>query len=302
MAVFISYSHQDAAIVETLSLRLLTHNIKVWRDVWKTSAGDAFANDIQEAIATSTCFCVFLSAHSLGSDWVAREISAALNRASEDPSFLIIPIVLDGTEPPASLRDRLRVDLRGDSTTALDQIVRAILSVENRPPKGSVVLEGTYYLHFGIEDKLGPTAYVMEVDVVSFDTEETFSVLSQFEFTGDGDATLRDFGVEDTRALRELLLTTAADSFAASPAIIRLKSAEAKRGRFTLQNSAGTAVVNVRFRITIVGEGPRGVLVFNAGALFSQICTTCGYGDSGQRTTPGTKNAIQTVEPAVKVG
>jgi hypothetical protein len=41
MSVFISYSHADQDFVDSLSLRLLNENIKVWRDEYKLSAGES---------------------------------------------------------------------------------------------------------------------------------------------------------------------------------------------------------------------------------------------------------------------
>ncbi len=47
MSVFISYSHKDERFVNKLSTCLIEKNIKVWKDKWKTLAGDSFVSKLK---------------------------------------------------------------------------------------------------------------------------------------------------------------------------------------------------------------------------------------------------------------
>lgn len=272
MAVFVSYSHRDGALVERLSLRLLKRNVKLWRDVWRTATGDDFAARIREALADSSAACFFVSKHSLESTWVKDEIRMARERAAEDRDFLIIPVRLDDSEVPEALRDRLTVDCRSDAEQGLERILAAIESVENAPPKGRVHLGGSYYLHFGIEERVADDGYTLCLDVVSFDLEETYSVLSQFEFHSPCPDLWRQAGLAAPHALNAYLIRVCADEFAANPGILKLSAGGVEKKRFSIALSG--CPVEVVTRTTTVGDGPRGVLVFNSGALFAQVGRT----------------------------
>lgn len=150
MAVFISYSHQDAAVVEPLALQLVKQNVKVWRHVWRNAVGEDFVTAVRDALAGASSACIFISSNSLQSAWVTEETRMALERAAQDLDFLIIPIRLDDSVLPVTLKDRIAVDYRHDHDAGLREVLAAIDTVENRPPKGRLKLEGSYYIHFGI--------------------------------------------------------------------------------------------------------------------------------------------------------
>jgi hypothetical protein len=83
MTVFISYSRKDEELVNRLSIELLKHDVKLWRDEYKLSDGDSITQKIGDAIGQSGFLCVALSDHAIASEWVKKEIAAGLLQAKE---------------------------------------------------------------------------------------------------------------------------------------------------------------------------------------------------------------------------
>jgi hypothetical protein len=170
----------------------------------------------------------------------------------------------------------LLVDYCGDPEGALARICDAVLKVENRAFGGNVNFDSTYYLHFGISDNESQEGYSMELDVLAFDTEETYSVLSQYQFYAEGQGIPARFNLPDRRALRDRLLATCAEAFSANRVVVQLRSGTVACDHFFLQNAEKTSRVQVTTRIATLGDGPLGVLTYNAGAVFEQICVAKG--------------------------
>jgi hypothetical protein len=84
MTVFISYNHKDNEIAERLALELVRHNIKLWKDSWRIGVGDSLIQKIRDGLEGAQFFCVIFSKNSLESEWVKREITAALLREIEN--------------------------------------------------------------------------------------------------------------------------------------------------------------------------------------------------------------------------
>ncbi len=103
MSVFISYNHKDSAFVDKLALELVRNNIKVWKDKWKITVGDSIINKIESGIICATYLIIVLSKNSVQSDWVRKELNAALIREVDDKKIKILPIIIDDCEIPFSL-------------------------------------------------------------------------------------------------------------------------------------------------------------------------------------------------------
>ena len=85
--VFVSYARGDTydfKLAERLEKELETRRIKVFRDLTSLQIGDVWPEKLYEAIARITHFVVILSAESEKSDWVRREIEAAVARPREE--------------------------------------------------------------------------------------------------------------------------------------------------------------------------------------------------------------------------
>lgn len=129
--VFISYSHNDKAIVEQIIRDLESHDITFWWDklishgIGRDTPG--WTNQIEIAIESSKCVLVILSPDSKTSPWVANELAYAqtLNKT-------IFPLLARGDpahSTPLSLMSAQHIDICGkddDYKRGIEQLVKAI--------------------------------------------------------------------------------------------------------------------------------------------------------------------------------
>jgi hypothetical protein len=276
MSVFISYSRKDAGFVDKLSLALTEHNVKVWKDDMKIIAGDSLSGRIKSGIENASYFCIVLSHDSLNSKWVQEEINEALVRETEQKGIVILPIVLDDCEIPPVLKDRLFVDFRGDFDSSLKRILNVVAIKYNIGNSGRIANSTSYYFDYGIEYQIIDGRFFLQIDAVSYDTEESFTILSQFKFVGNEYATREHFELDDDKSLRDLVLRTCAEEFAANPARIPLNAKQAKTAKFFIQGTEDKARFDAELRVKWLGTATRETVVFNVGALIEQICKHSG--------------------------
>lgn len=132
MRVFISYSHQDKAIVNLIVERLKLDGHEVWIDHLNLKPGDNISRKIQEGIATADAFLVVVSRNSLSSNWVQKEFSfLALSELSERGPK-IIPVSIDTSTVPSYLTNYLYIDLSQDLAGGIDSIARSLQIVKHK--------------------------------------------------------------------------------------------------------------------------------------------------------------------------
>lgn len=91
--IFISYSRRDKEIVDKIIGILIDKGYTVWIDVDGIESGEAFRQNIVEAIENSTIVIFFSSKSSNISKWTTKEICLAVEFAK-----YIIPIKIDSTQ------------------------------------------------------------------------------------------------------------------------------------------------------------------------------------------------------------
>jgi TIR domain len=276
MSVFISYSHKDDDFVHRLATRMVENNIKVWKDDMKISAGDTFMNKIKAGIRGASCFCVVLSENSVSSKWVKEELNEALMHETQVKGIVVLPILLDDCKVPQALDNRIFVDFRRDFDLGLRQILGVVEQRYNVGDAGRIGTDSRYYLDYGIEQRSIDGKYFMQVDVISCDNEERFTILSQFYFHGNEHATREYLELKEGESLRDYVLKACAQEFAVNPARITLNAKDPKRVQFFIQDGDGLARFDVEVRIKWLGHASRATLLFNVGALFGQLCENCG--------------------------
>ena len=276
MSIFVSYSHKDAGFVDRLAIRLLENNIKVWKDSMKIIAGDSFVSKIKGGIEGASYFCIVLSQNALKSKWVNEEINQALIQESKQRGIGILPILIDDCEVPPLLSDRIFADFRKDFDSGLKQILSVVGRKYNIDDCGRSPTDTNYYFDYGIEQRFVDGRYFMQVDVVSYDNEEQFSILSQFKVYGNQHATREHLELKEDESLRNYVLKACAQEFAARPARVTVNTTDAKRAQFYIQDAEGVARFDVDVRVKWLGTASRETLLFNVGALFGQICALCG--------------------------
>jgi tetratricopeptide (TPR) repeat protein len=88
--VFISYASHDAAVAEALVEALERRGIPAWIASRDIPPGGNFAHEIVRAITTADCIALIVSAHSLASPHVRREVNLAI-----DKRRLLLPFTID---------------------------------------------------------------------------------------------------------------------------------------------------------------------------------------------------------------
>ena len=131
---FLSYARADKVDAERLAAALEQAGVSVW---WDTliEGGAEFARSIEAAIARADAVVVAWSRTSVASDWVLDEASKGRELRK------LVPVTLDGTEPPMGFRRYHSVDLRGwlagTDSAAIEKIVRGIKTQASREPAPS---------------------------------------------------------------------------------------------------------------------------------------------------------------------
>jgi len=134
--VFLSYSRADKAQAVRLARALQGAGLDVW---WDTliEGGAEFAKTIEAAINTCDAVVVAWSHTSVSSDWVLDE--AARGRELRK----LVPVSLDGIEPPMGFRRYHSIDLtgwQGDAGAAqIDAIVRGVAALPGREAASSAI-------------------------------------------------------------------------------------------------------------------------------------------------------------------
>lgn len=219
---------------------------------------------------------IVLSENSLQSAWVKKELNAGLIREIDDKKLTILPIVIDDSEIPLFLREKLYADFRGDFEGGLKKILRVVTKKYNLDGGGRVSDDTTYYFDYTIEHSFLGKHFFMEIDVVSFDTEEEFSILTQFQFYSSEyaeDITLDKALADD---IKVVLLGTCAEEFLASSARIVVNSGKPIQGSFTIDDKEKNSRFDISYKSKRLGLVSGGAVVFNIGALFIQICDDVG--------------------------
>lgn len=274
MTVFISHNHKDNEIAERLALELVRHNIKVWKDSWRIGVGDSLIQKIQDGLEGAQFFCVIFSKNSLESEWVKREITAALLREIENRKVMLLPIVIDDCKLPLLVRDKLYADFRNDFDDGMKKLLAVISPYYRTLSSGRVSSDDQDYIDYSCIAEMVDERIVCEIDVVSFDLEEPYSILTQFRFEGTDVASLESLELESVSETINLILKTCVDEFSEKPARTVVSPGKKNVANFTLHNDKGSVLFQAYSTVKIVGNMHKGAVLFNIGALFSQIDST----------------------------
>lgn len=109
--VFISHAQEDATIARALATALETRGFTVWHDE-KLRAGEPFQATIEHAIRSTAAVIVLLSAASLSSLSVSREIDVALEALPQSALLLVAVGEVDVSTTPPWLAARRWLYLR----------------------------------------------------------------------------------------------------------------------------------------------------------------------------------------------
>lgn len=177
MAIFLSYSHQDADFVQLLATRLVEEDARVWVDTWEINVGDSLVDRIQNAIQDAGALLVVLSRASVESEWCRRELNAGLMRELEEKRVVILPVLREDCTIPPFLREKKYADFRGDFEEGFHDLLAAIAKVTN-PEQGRIRTENSitdWAETWGTRDG----DFFIDYDLIETTPESAFNILTQ---------------------------------------------------------------------------------------------------------------------------
>lgn len=92
---FISYSHQDEALAQRLYTDLQKNGVRCWFAPQDMKIGDKIRPAIDRSIQSHDKLLLILSAHSINSDWVEKEVETAFEKEHKAKQLVLFPIRLD---------------------------------------------------------------------------------------------------------------------------------------------------------------------------------------------------------------
>jgi hypothetical protein len=137
----LSHSVADKTIVHDLLARLRRHGLRFWIDDEQIKVGDSILDKIDDGLTRSRTVLFFISARSVtDSEWVKTEVNAARFPDPSNRTRRLIPVRLDDTELPPTLRSLRHVDWREQSEGEFNALVDVLKS---GPPRASVFPRGS---------------------------------------------------------------------------------------------------------------------------------------------------------------
>ena len=129
--VFLSHSSKDKAVVRKLAQRLKDDGLRVWFDEWIIKPGDMIGKKIDEGLESSRVLLLCMSKHFFASEWSSMESGSFRFRDPTNKEGRFIPLRLDKTEIPLSLRQFAYVEWgRKPDDSVYQRLLESI-----RPPR-----------------------------------------------------------------------------------------------------------------------------------------------------------------------
>src|SRR5438270_8835269 len=129
-SVFLSYDRDDSDKARPIALALEKAGHSVWWDL-HVRGGAQFSKVIEEALKAADAVVVLWSKNSVESAWVKDEAAAGRD------SGRLVPVTIDGTEPPLGFRQFQTIDLsrwRGrGNPAALHALLNDVASLGKEP-------------------------------------------------------------------------------------------------------------------------------------------------------------------------
>jgi tetratricopeptide (TPR) repeat protein len=118
-SVFLSYDREDADRVRHFARSLEKAGHEVWWDL-HVRGGAQFSKVIEEELKAADVVVVLWSMHSVESAWVKDEAAAGRD------SGKLVPVTIDGTQPPLGFRQFQTIDFSKRRAAALEELLLAI--------------------------------------------------------------------------------------------------------------------------------------------------------------------------------
>ncbi len=165
-SIFLSYSHADQHFVRRLAADLGRHNVPVWVDEGEMMVGDSLLRKIAEGIDEVDFVGAVISASSVESPWVQKELEMAMTQEIKGRRVKVLPLRLDDCVVPSYLDGKIYADFRDHRhyDAALSEILRPLGAEGTTParvprPQGGLELAVEHRLEAKSQDE---HRYVLE--------------------------------------------------------------------------------------------------------------------------------------------
>lgn len=134
---FISHSSKDKDFVRQLAADLVASGVQVWIDEQRIRVGDSIPESIAQGVADSDFFLVVISAASVNisaasvnSPWVRKELNQALVHEIEKRRVRVMPVLLDKVERPDTIREKKYANFTESYAKGLEELLVSIKAQE----------------------------------------------------------------------------------------------------------------------------------------------------------------------------
>lgn len=142
--VFISYKSRMEAWARSLAENLQRYGIDVWLDQEQLNPGATLANTIQAGLTNARGAIALITQDWLTSPWCQAEANVLLQRAIENPNFLLVPVVLEDVKLPDLWNGRIWLDCRGRSAppaSLLDKLLKVLGLEESKEAQSEKLVQ-----------------------------------------------------------------------------------------------------------------------------------------------------------------
>jgi hypothetical protein len=133
--LFLSYSRKDRSKIVRVTKELENHGFRTWRDEKDIVVGQPILDAVRDGISKNVEFTlIFLSPHSVRSEWCKAELRMAYQREFEMKRIFALPILIEDCEIPPELHIKKYVDLRRGVKKGVSEIANGIRLIMSRGP------------------------------------------------------------------------------------------------------------------------------------------------------------------------
>ena len=102
---------------------LKDYGIQVWFDEFEIKVGDSITGKINDALKENDFLGIVLSPDSVSSEWVKKELSAALIKELEMKSVVVLPLLYKQCQIPPLISDKRYADFTSSYENGLDTLM-----------------------------------------------------------------------------------------------------------------------------------------------------------------------------------
>ena len=129
--VFICHSSADKPFVRRVAKALTDYGAEVWIDEAEIRVGDSLIQKIEDAIGTCRWFVAVLTANSINSNWVRKELQSALARDVANGTNRILPIIYGEIDIPLFIAELKYADFNKGFDSGIADLVDTLVLMEH---------------------------------------------------------------------------------------------------------------------------------------------------------------------------